>query len=180
MPQGVFQSRLKQQGRNLCACRNVGMQSVGERDGPAEACGFQDDTGFQGFQLFLEGMDRRLLDIPVLVPKAFERHECVKRLVPSPFCRQPMHRGQCIEHEMRAEVKVEPLAFRILPALLDVVLLRSQTRLHVQELVPFQPFGHGCRGNGGRLRPPPGPHAPAPSLPQRKKPQPCRPACHGR
>ena len=67
------------------------MQSVGERDGPAEACGFQDDTGFQGFQLFLEGMDRRLLDIPVLVPKAFERHECVKRLVPSPFCRQPMH-----------------------------------------------------------------------------------------
>ena len=143
------------------------MQSVGERDGPAEACGFKDDAGFQGFQLFLEGMDRRLLDIPVLVPKAFERHECVKRLVPSPFCRQPMHRGQCIEHEMRAEVKVEPLAFRILPAFLDVVLLRSQTRLHVQELVPFQPFGHGSRGNGGRRRPPP-----------LEDPTHQRPACH--
>ena len=68
---------------------------------------------------------------------------------------------------MRAEVKVEPLAFRILPAFLDVVLLRSQTRLHVQELVPFQPFGHGSRGNGGRLRPPP-----------LEDPTHQRPACH--
>jgi len=66
-----------------------------------------------------------------------------------------MHRGPGVEHEVRAEVKVEPLAFRIQSACLDVMVLRGQTQLHVQELVPFQPFGHGSRGNGGGQRPPP-------------------------
>ena len=112
-------------------------------------------------------MDRRLLDIPVLVPKAFERHIRMKRLFPSPFCRQPMHRGQGVEHEVRAEVKVEPLAFRILSACLDVVVLRGQMRLHVQELVPFQPFWHRSRGNGGGRK----------ALPPLEHPTHQRPAC---
>ena len=118
------------------------MHAVRERYGPAQACGFEDDTGLHGFQLVLEGMDRRLLDIPVLVPEAFERDIRVKRLFPSPFCRQPMHRGQGVEHEVRTEVKMKPFAFHVLAACLDMLVLRGEARLHVQKLVPFQPFWH--------------------------------------
>ena len=140
------------------------MHPVGERDGLAQPCGFEHNTLFQGLQLVLEGMDRRFLDVPVLVPKAFERHKSVERFFPSPFCRQPMHRGQGVEHEVRTEVKMKPFPFHVLAACLDMLVLRGEARLHVQKLVPFQPFWHRGRGGGGwrrrgtPMKPPPGEH----------------------
>ena len=75
MPQGIFQDRLQKQGWNLGACRRGEMHVVGEGDGRAQSRGFQNDACFQGLQFVLERMDWRLLDVPMLVPEAFERHK---------------------------------------------------------------------------------------------------------